>query len=252
MQDLTIVISVLNGMKTILQTLNSLNSCVEEHGATLIIYDAGSKDATIKIIKECALQYTLICEKDHGLYHAWNKAIERAKTDYIFFINSDDSLIGSEKLSILLKSLKSNKELVAASGNTKMTRQDGKIARRGRKLCHNKFYGEMPLVTPATIFSRDALLGVGKFDLQFKIASDYDLVQRLLLKHGFSKFVYFNLDIVNFSIEGMSNTQTSIVNSEIWKIFGKNLTLFDQFIHLGHRLTLLLKRKILEFYLRAT
>ncbi|MCR5268129.1 MAG: glycosyltransferase [Lachnospiraceae bacterium] len=62
-----------------------------------IIQDGGSDDDTLKIAKSFAddfdragIAYTIVSEKDEGIYDAMNKGIARATGDLIGLINADD------------------------------------------------------------------------------------------------------------------------------------------------------------------
>lgn len=247
MHNLTIIISVYNGGLTIYDTLRSIQKCVNDWGAQLLILDAMSTDNTIAQIGKCKIKYKIVQDKDDGLYFAWNKAIELAKTDYIFFLNADDTLISSETLKVLIDYLSNNENYVCASGMTRMKRQDGKMAKRGKKLKSSKFYGEMPLVTPATVFRRSALVHLGGFDTSYRIAADYDLAQRMLDKFGYKRFAFLKQEVVNFSIEGMSNTQVDQVDREIKHIVLKNYGVLGYSFNIISMTLVSLKRALLTF-----
>lgn len=65
----------------------------------LIIIDGGSTDGTLEIIKRYDDQIDFwVSEKDQGIYDAMNKGIRHAKGQYIWFINSGDSLYAENTL----------------------------------------------------------------------------------------------------------------------------------------------------------
>ena len=72
--------------ETILSVLNQRYANLE-----YIIIDGGSKDDSVKIIRQYEGQLTYwTSEKDRGQVHAINKGLERATGDIFGFINSDD------------------------------------------------------------------------------------------------------------------------------------------------------------------
>lgn len=95
-----------NEEKRIQKTLESVfsqKSMDYEH----IIEDGGSIDSTLKIVSQYASHYPenhlkVFSEKDCGLYDAMNRAVARAKGDYICFINSGDSLFDENTLSDIM------------------------------------------------------------------------------------------------------------------------------------------------------
>ncbi|MGL5057390.1 MAG: glycosyltransferase family 2 protein [Fusobacteriaceae bacterium] len=92
----SIVTVCYNSEKTILDTLNSMINQTYKN-IEYIIIDGASKDSTLTIIKEMEDQiiknttkFTLISEKDQGLWDAMDKGISMATGDIVGMINSDD------------------------------------------------------------------------------------------------------------------------------------------------------------------
>ena len=82
----------LNHAEGLRRTIRSLpyQKCTFEH----IIIDGKSSDHSVKVVKEESPEETiLICEKDGGIYDAMNKGIRLAKGNYLYFLNSGDTLI---------------------------------------------------------------------------------------------------------------------------------------------------------------
>lgn len=85
-----------NEEKRIEKTLESVY-CQKYTDYEHIIEDGKSTDNTINIVSQCACRYPaqqlqIYSEKDLGLYDAMNRAIIRARGEYICFINSGDFL----------------------------------------------------------------------------------------------------------------------------------------------------------------
>lgn len=90
---LTVIMPVYNTGEYLSRCLESvLNQTLED--ITLIIVNDGSTDNSEQIIKEYLLKYPLLeyikLEKNIGVGNARNLGVERAKTKYIAFIDSDD------------------------------------------------------------------------------------------------------------------------------------------------------------------
>ncbi len=85
-----------NSEKTIRKTIESvLGQSYTE--IEYIIIDGKSNDKTLEIVKEYehkfekrGMKYTIISEKDNGIYDAMNKGIRMAQGEVIGIINSDD------------------------------------------------------------------------------------------------------------------------------------------------------------------
>ena len=82
----------LNHAEGLRRTIRSLpyQKCTFEH----IIIDGKSSDHSVEVVKEESPEETiLICEKDGGIYDAMNKGIRLAKGNYLYFLNSGDTLV---------------------------------------------------------------------------------------------------------------------------------------------------------------
>ena len=89
----TVLTPCFNSVKTIEKTLE----CIEQQtyfNIEYIILDGGSTDGTLEVIetaqRELPRQFTLISEKDHGIYDAMNKGIRLAKGKLIGIVKIDD------------------------------------------------------------------------------------------------------------------------------------------------------------------
>lgn len=98
----TIITICYNEQKRIAQTLESIYN-QEFSDYEHIIEDGGSDDDTLQIVKQYKEKYSqldisIYSEKDNGIYDAMNRAVRRAKGDYICFINSGDFLLNKNTL----------------------------------------------------------------------------------------------------------------------------------------------------------
>lgn len=92
--NLSIIIPVYNTEKYLKRCLDSvIKAKIEE--TEIIIIDDGSKDNSLKIIKEYSNKYEFIryiSKKNEGLAATKNLGIKEAKGNYISFIDSDDTI----------------------------------------------------------------------------------------------------------------------------------------------------------------
>ena len=91
----TVITVVLNGAKTLEQTIISVITRSYDN-IEYIIIDGGSTDGTLDIIKKYdhAIDYW-VSEPDKGTYDAMNKALDVAFGDRIYFLGSDDILVSN-------------------------------------------------------------------------------------------------------------------------------------------------------------
>ncbi|GAF23681.1 beta-1,3-glucosyltransferase [Bacillus sp. JCM 19047] len=91
--ELSIIIPVYNGEKTIIDTLESIILQGEEDYEVLII-DDGSTDNTSNVVKkfiESNKRFNYYYQKNQGVSMSRNNGIKLAKGRYICFLDSDDS-----------------------------------------------------------------------------------------------------------------------------------------------------------------
>jgi Glycosyltransferases involved in cell wall biogenesis len=81
----TIIVAVLNSKETLERCIESVNSQTYPY-KELIIKDGGSTDGTVEILKnnDDKIAYWE-SSPDHGIYHAWNKALQYARGEWICF-----------------------------------------------------------------------------------------------------------------------------------------------------------------------
>ena len=85
-KNISIAIIVKNGAKTIEKTLNSVKSFTD-----VVIYDNGSTDETLKIIKNFD-NINLVCGEFLGFGETKNKASLYAKNDWVLTLDADEVL----------------------------------------------------------------------------------------------------------------------------------------------------------------
>ena len=178
---ISIVTVCFNSEKTILDTMLSVKKQSfqdYEH----IIYDGGSNDSTLKIIKENSNEKVrLFSEPDKGLYDAMNKAILKAKGSYLGFLNSDDTFKDQNSLNYIAENLTDHNDCVY--GNLSYTNQNDQsiITRKWISSSYfngRMFFGWMP-AHPTFYCKTSILKSMAGFDLSLPISADYDLMFRL-------------------------------------------------------------------------
>jgi glycosyltransferase involved in cell wall biosynthesis len=89
---ISVIVAVFNGAKTLQQCIDSVAGQTYPH-KELIVIDGGSIDGTREILEGDATKLAYwVSEPDRGIYHAWNKALARARGDWICFLGADDYL----------------------------------------------------------------------------------------------------------------------------------------------------------------
>jgi glycosyltransferase involved in cell wall biosynthesis len=206
MLKISIVTVCYNSSKTILDTINSVNSQVYpdiEH----IFVDGLSSDNTVEIIKLYSqTKNIVISEKDNGLYDAINKGISNATGDFIGFLHSDD-IFSSGIISDLAEKIQ-NESLDGVYGDLQYVDKinTNKIIRFWKSCEFNPNLlkkGWMP-AHPTLILKREVYSKHGVFNKSFKIASDYDFMLRIF-KDPNLKFGYLPKVVTKMRVGGASN-----------------------------------------------
>jgi len=154
-------------------------SCREiEH----VILDGASTDGTQDMIAAAPrgdIPVLFHSEPDAGLYDAMNKAVARARGDMVIFLNSDDGL-ASDEVAAQLVAARAAGGAAFVYGTTMQTQPDGSVRHFARPNLRATLQ-RMPFCHNSVAISRDLFLSLGGHDLRYRVASDYDLVLRMVL-----------------------------------------------------------------------
>lgn len=181
---ISVVTVIFNNILTIHDSIDSVrnqNIYITEH----LIIDGGSTDGTLQIIRENLTPgITLVSEPDNGIYDAMNKGIRLASGDIIGFLNSDDVYYDETVLDRVRAAFAADPTLEIVYGDLVYVRQNN-LDRVVRTWCSRpfdtKYFGDGQVPPhPSFFVKRKVLVETGGFDLQFKLAADYELMFRLL------------------------------------------------------------------------
>lgn len=150
-----------------------------------IIVDGLSKDNTLDIVRELEPQYNgrlrYISERDKGLYDAMNKGIGMATGDVIGILNSDDFYTANDILEQVVKNIG---DVDAVYGDIHYV-DDSDLSKCVRKYSSKGFrrwkmrLGFMP-AHPSFYCRRRIYSQYGLFDLDFRVAADFEQLLRLI------------------------------------------------------------------------
>ena len=204
---ISIITVSFNSAKTIKDTIESIIS-QNYNNIEYLIIDGGSLDGTIDIAKKYSnhIEY-IVSDSDNGIYDAMNKGIKAATGDIIGILNSDDFYPNSEIISNVAK-IFSKSECDCLYGDlvyvNKRDRQ--KIVRywKSGDFSISKLENGWTLPHPTFFVRKSVYDEYGLYNTDFKTASDYEMILRLLYKNKL-KVAYFPEVMVNMRIGGESN-----------------------------------------------
>ena len=194
----SIITPTFNSSKTIIDTINSINSQSYDNIEHIII-DGNSTDETVNLCKKYAPNSIIITEQDSGIYDAMNKGIKRASGEIIGILNSDDFYINEDLISIIAKSFRINKDIKIIYGNLiYVSANNTSISIREwiSKPYYDRFFEDSNVPPHPTLFlKKEVYQLVGTFNLNYKLAADYEFMFRLFKLYSF-KSLYINMFFV--------------------------------------------------------
>ena len=225
---ISIITVCYNSAATIETTIQSVKSQTYNN-IEYIVVDGNSKDGTIAIIKKYeGLITKWVSEPDKGLYDAMNKGIAMATGEVVGLINSDDMYQDSEVIENVMEQFNNNHELEVLYGNLVYVNYEdtNKVVRNWiSKKYYPRFFENANVPPHPSLFVKKKVYEeAGLFDLDYKIASDYEFMLRIFKKHNF-KSKYFNRLIVRMRLGGASNASLSSIikqNKEVLNAWKKN------------------------------
>ncbi|OCW95441.1 glycosyl transferase [Macellibacteroides sp. HH-ZS] len=218
-----------NSAKTIRDTIESL--LIQSYkNIEYIIVDGLSKDETISIIKEYEPRFNgnlrWISEKDSGLYDAMNKGFKMATGDVIGILNSDDLFSDCDAIEKIINNFNANKSTDCVYADLYYVSQNdtSNIVRYWKSGTKSKFTKGWHPAHPTFYVKKEIYEKYGLFDLDYKLAADFELMLRLIEKEKIA-MVYLPEPLVRMRLGGATSKNiTNIIkgNIECLKAFKKN------------------------------
>ncbi len=204
---ISIITAVKNNAATIENCIASVLTQTHKEIEHIII-DGGSCDGTLGIIAKYKDKIAKVASgPDNGMYYALNKGIKLASGDIIGILHSDDFYAHNRIIENVADVFK-RENVDSCFGDLQYVseKNPAKIVRywKASPYAFEKFkYGWM-LPHPTFFVKKWAYEKFGYFNNDFKIAADYKLMLRLLVKYGISTY-YIPEVIVKMRMGGLSN-----------------------------------------------
>ena len=222
----SIITTTYNSAATIRDTLESVKA-QDYPDIEHIIVDGRSKDGTMQIVASYSHVAQSVSEEDQGLYDAINKGIRMSTGDVVGILNSDDFFPEKDVISSIVQAFEKEK-VDAVYGDIAFVKPDNlrKIVRyySSKKFHTGKFaQGYMP-AHPSFYAKRSCFQQLGLYQLDYKIAADFELLMRFLMNKNV-KTTYIEKVIVYMRTGGVSNKNflsRYILNKEIIKACREN------------------------------
>ncbi len=208
---ISVVTITYNNYEELIETLDSIKGLTSVQS---IVVNGGSCEKTRNFLS--SYPGVVISEKDHGISDAFNKGLKLAEGTGVMFLNSGDRLIFRDYPAVAEELLGKydfiHSDIIFDDAITGPIRMKPALCSVG--------YG-MPYFHQSMVIKSEWMRKAGLFDLNFKIAMDYDYVIRLQ-KLG-ARGYYFNAaPTIHMDGQGISATQENKSLAECYTSMKKN------------------------------
>lgn len=187
MTKITLLTAAYNSATTIRDTLKSIEVQTYpdiEH----IIIDGASKDDTLAVVEAERVRVTkVVSERDRGIYDAYNKGIGLASGEIIGFLNSDDFYAHPGVIAQVMALFERDPELEAVHADLVYVDQHDpdRMQRwwKSRPLTAKSVRRGFIPAHPTVFLRRSVYVKAGLFDLNYRLAADYEFLLRIFHTH---------------------------------------------------------------------
>ncbi|WP_147276036.1 glycosyltransferase [Pelagibacterium lacus] len=170
-----------------------------------IVVDAVSRDGSIDFLHALGdSRLALICEPDRSLYDGMNKGLDRARGDFLLFLNSGDRLADAEVLRRMADWPRLGETDIAYGDATEIGPQNTMIK---RAMPHWMVAYSM-FTHHQAIFYRRAFIASTRYDLSFRRVADWALTATLLKRGAQARHI--DLMVCHFARGGVSQAPDRI------------------------------------------
>lgn len=246
---ITVITVVFNGAATLEHTMRSVIG--QTYGnVEHIIIDGGSTDATLDILRKYDQHIDYwVSEKDAGIYDAMNKGIALAGGECIGMLNSDDFFASPSALEIIASRFMAHDVDAVFSCLDIVDPADlNRVLRKYRIRNYSPFMLRIGVMPPHPTFycKTSCYKNAGPYRTDYRIAADYEMLVRLLLKSHIT-WEFIDETTVKMRSGGLSSSGIKanwIVNREIIRACTENGLYTNMFI-LALKLPIRLLERIL-------
>jgi glycosyltransferase involved in cell wall biosynthesis len=210
----TVITVCFNSAETISHTIKSVASQVDsdyEH----IVVDGASSDGTVELVKIARSVTKFVTEPDKGIYDAMNKGIVMATGDIVGTLNADDYYANENVLKDVayiftdptVEACYADLEYVSQKNTNQVVRYW-----KSKDYTSGLFKSGWMPAHPTFFVRRSVYERFGVFDLNYKIAADFELLFRLIEQNKI-KTKYLPKVLIKMRLGGTTNKNISnIIN----------------------------------------
>ena len=183
----SILVAVRNAEKTLQRCIDSV--AAQDFALNeLIIVDGLSTDGTVALLKENSGKLAhWESSQDTGIYDALNKALKKAKGEWILILGADDYLWTAQTLGQAQKGLiRALPKHRIAYGKVAVVNEKQEVLHMAGRPWHkvkSMFFHEMSIPHQGVFHHKSLFEEFGFFDPSYRIAGDYELLLREIKNH---------------------------------------------------------------------
>jgi glycosyltransferase involved in cell wall biosynthesis len=234
-KKLSIVTISYNDLEGLKKTVDSLQCQETRADVEQIIIDGGSHDGTKEYLGKNSKLFSYWHSKpDKGIYDAMNIGLSHAGGEYVWFLNSGDSLHACSSLEKALKSvgdadiLYGETMYVDSQGNSLGKRGEITSRRLPKKLVLRSMHKGMVVSHQSIILRRELCQ---QYDTSLRYVADFDWLTCILKRGATTKNL--NCIVSNFLMGGTSAQHQKASNQERFRVMKKHFGLWTTlWIHL--------------------
>ena len=231
MSIFTIVTVTKNDLKALLKSRESLeNQSFREWNHVII--DGKSQDGTIEFLETLSKENTFfISQVDSGIYEAMNKGWRLSvESSYVLFLNAGDVFASSTALTSAFSALSAGDFPMWGCTTHEEISEDGSTwysKRVSSPSVRNQLYAYGYRSHQGVVMKKELIELLGGFNLNYKIAADWDLIARALM---YVKPLEWNLALIRFELGGFSSQKILEAHMELYEI--RKRLLHDSYLDL--------------------
>lgn len=197
------------GLKATLESV-AKQTCREfEH----IVIDGGSNDGSVDFIKEyvnqCVMYDVLwVSEKDKGIYDGMNKGVKKASGEYVYFLNSGDTLATADTIREMIDAIDGSDFVIGRVNKT----YQGRVLGQTDLLCEEDMsLYQMFLhgINHQAALIKRPMLVTTPYDENVRLSADWKFfVQKIVLESAPVKFV--DKLFANYDMTGVSSNSDAL------------------------------------------
>ena len=203
----SIITAVFNNKSCIEACLQSVLGQTHQNKEHIVV-DGGSSDGTVDVIRKYGDRISIwISGPDKGIYDALNKGLGMATGDVIGILHSDDLYAKGDVIETVVSRMKDCNKDVCYGDLLYVERHDtDKVIRYWKSGPYREGLFEKGWMPPHPTFivKRELYERYGRFNADFRISADYELMLRFMVRHKVSSH-YISEVLVKMRTGGASN-----------------------------------------------